>query len=178
MAAFWFGSFLAIHSYRLLVGLGVTTGPIGVVPACLPFLLAFHSLRKSLQTKRRMLSDLENFDITAAFCRKDFDRDFVHGAICQWHRGSRWTRIDVQAQHYMNDIKISSITCATSRSIFLFGWFPFKFTWNWEAEKIFQQLQEQLRYGSLDAFTAYIRGPIRGELLANQARSQLPWPLG
>ena len=55
-------------------------------------------------SKHRLLSDLRLFDLEKAYCRTDFDREFIHRAIIEW-------------------------------------------------------------YGSTEAFTHYVRGPLREELM-------------
>ena len=41
-------------------------------------------LRRSIMVKRRLVSDLENFDLDLAKCRLEYDRDFVCNAIVEW----------------------------------------------------------------------------------------------
>ncbi|CAE7835492.1 ran [Symbiodinium sp. CCMP2592] len=74
------------------------------VIALVPLILLLHLMRRNLMSKHRLMSDLRLFDLEKAYCRTDFDREFIHRAIIEW-------------------------------------------------------------YGSKEAFTQYVRGPLREELL-------------
>ncbi|CAE7748274.1 unnamed protein product [Symbiodinium necroappetens] len=53
----------------------------------------FRSLRRSLSEKRKLISDLQNFEVEKAQCRLQYDRDFVLSAITEWF-GSKDTFTD------------------------------------------------------------------------------------
>ena len=81
-------------------------------PRLVPLILLLHLMRRNLMSKHRLVSDLRLFDLEKAYCRTDFDREFIHRAIIEW-------------------------------------------------------------YGSKDAFTQYVRGPLREELL-HSSKSAFP----
>jgi len=82
------------------------------VIALVPLILLLHLMRRNLMSKHRLMSDLRLFDLEKAYCRTDFDREFIHRAIIEW-------------------------------------------------------------YGSKEAFTHYVRGPLREELLRS-SKSAFP----
>ncbi|CAE7653713.1 Pus1 [Symbiodinium sp. CCMP2456] len=87
------------------------------VVALVPLLLFLHLMRRNLMSKHRLLSELRLFDLEKAYCRTDFDREFIHRAITEW-------------------------------------------------------------YGSKEAFTQYVRGPLREELMrCNRSAFPLPYLL-
>ncbi|CAE7492863.1 unnamed protein product [Symbiodinium sp. CCMP2456] len=53
----------------------------------------FRYLRRSLSVKRKLISDLQNFELEKAQCRLEYDRDFVLSAITEWF-GSKDTFTD------------------------------------------------------------------------------------
>ncbi|CAE7030930.1 unnamed protein product [Symbiodinium natans] len=81
VAAYFVASYLACVSFTLdrqsflflsLVGQMVST-----------YILIWY-LRRNLSVKRKLISDLQNFDIAQAQCRLQYDRDFVLDAITDW----------------------------------------------------------------------------------------------
>ena len=77
------GSYFASLLFFLAEVLNVNQAYIMV--ALLPVLPMVHILRWNIREKFKLLSDLKDFDLEQAFCRTEFDRNFVHGAIEKWY---------------------------------------------------------------------------------------------
>ena len=50
-----------------------------------PLIVLVHLLRRNNMSKHRLMSDLQSFDLEKAYCRKDFDQEFIHRAISEWY---------------------------------------------------------------------------------------------
>eukprot|EP00438_Fugacium_kawagutii_P036188 Skav232975 [mRNA] locus=scaffold1735:430579:431985:+ [translate_table: standard] len=53
-----------------------------------PLIFAVHTMRFNYREKRRLMSDLDTFNVDNLICTSDFDRDFILSAIEGWY-GSR-----------------------------------------------------------------------------------------
>ena len=54
----------------------------------LPIIFVVHAMRYNYRDKKRLISDLKNFDLDKLRCTSDFDRAFIFSAIDAWY-GSR-----------------------------------------------------------------------------------------
>ncbi|CAE7622848.1 amt-3 [Symbiodinium sp. CCMP2592] len=82
--------------------------------AIVPFPPAVYVLRKNYLAKKKLLVDMEEFDLNRVSCYNESDREFIHSAISDW-------------------------------------------------------------YGSAQAFTRFVQGPLRRELVAPILATNLPW---
>eukprot|EP00438_Fugacium_kawagutii_P008835 Skav208535 [mRNA] locus=scaffold1216:84052:85874:- [translate_table: standard] len=89
-----FVMFCGVTSYTIVIA---NTEPhfreryiaVGYIVIALPFLVfAVHTMRFNYREKRRLILDLETFNVDKLICTSDFDRDFILSAIEGWY-GSR-----------------------------------------------------------------------------------------
>lgn len=72
---FWIGIALRLEQEFLVLEMLALT----------PVLVMVHLLRENIKEKFKLLSDLKDFDLEQAFCRTEFDRNFVHSSIVKWY---------------------------------------------------------------------------------------------
>lgn len=75
---------LSSHSHSHDQGLPVNIIADLLLPA-LPVQAAAHFLRGHYVAKQKLLSELENFDLSSVQCSNDFDREFIYEAISVWY---------------------------------------------------------------------------------------------
>jgi len=74
-------------TFLIIQQLGIGAIVQSIVALC-PAFPVVHYIRKTLQEKRRLLAELQRFDLEQARCLNEFDRDFIHARISEWY-GSR-----------------------------------------------------------------------------------------
>jgi len=76
--------FFANYVIALLFSLEEALFAVTLLGQLLSTFVLFRYLRRSLSEKRKLMSDLQNFELEKAQCRLEYDRDFVLSAITEW----------------------------------------------------------------------------------------------
>ncbi|CAK9032630.1 unnamed protein product [Durusdinium trenchii] len=85
--ACWLGIQLINLLWVLAVALTGDLAFYTLLPALVPLILIFHSMRQHLLARQQLLDGLARFDLNQVECRLDFDKKFVHEAISEWYGG-------------------------------------------------------------------------------------------
>ena len=134
----------------------------------LPSVVALHFMRKMAMVEQELLSELRNFNVDKAQCRTDFDREFIEagfGIFFPVVPGPFWCAESC--------FKTPPSCCSEKYKGHYTIPYPFEFgrlKGSGTPEAAIIQW-----YGSKEAFTEYVRGPLTLELLSALANSSTFW---